>query len=159
MGKLNMDGYKVSEVSFVNHIAGGTKIQLENKYSFNVKYGNSNNCEGVFKVEVIDKDNPDSFSIVVAVNGLFTFEQGMEKEEIHVSAYNIMFPYARSLVTMLTATAGIPPIIIPSVDIEGQNIMRVDKNELEKQKGAAPEIDIEDIENFGKHFNNKDDED
>ena len=43
---------------------------------------------------------------------------------MHVDTYKALFPYARAIITTLTANAGIPPIIIPEADIESQSIYR-----------------------------------
>ena len=52
----------------------------------------------------------------------------MEKEKIHVQSFKELFPYARALITTITANSGIQPIIIPPIDIESQDIYRFEKN-------------------------------
>ncbi len=50
----------------------------------------------------------------------------MEKEILHLKTYDALFPYVKSFVSTLTVNAGIPPVMIPYVDISGQNIYRVE---------------------------------
>ena len=38
MSKAILKGFMSPELSFINKLPGGTKIQLETKYSYNVKY-------------------------------------------------------------------------------------------------------------------------
>ena len=112
------------EISFVNHLPSGTKIQLETKYSYNVKYSADNTCRGELSAKVIDKENPEKFSVSVKMIGVFSFEEGADKDLLHIETFRQLFPYARALVSTITVNAGIPPITLPNVDIEGQNIYR-----------------------------------
>ena len=66
-------GYKASEIEFVNKHENGTRIEFENKYSYNVKYSPNNTCIGEFTVEVNDKANKDKFHIRAVVLGIFTY--------------------------------------------------------------------------------------
>lgn len=50
----------------------------------------------------------------------------MQREVIHVQTYKELFPYARTIITTITANAGIPPIILPNMDIENKEIYRID---------------------------------
>ena len=42
----------------------------------------------------------------------------MEKEFVHVDTFKELFPFAKALITTLSANAGIPPIMVKNVDIE-----------------------------------------
>lgn len=115
-------------MSFCNKLENGTRVELGNKYSYNVSYANNNTCRGEFTIEVADKGEPDKFAIKVVVVGIFSFDGELEKEKIHVASFKELFPYARALITTITANAGIPPIILPTIDIESQNIYKFEKN-------------------------------
>ncbi len=128
MADVNLKLYKASGIKFVNELENGTKIELSNKYSYNVGYAPNNVCKGEFKLEVFDKKNPEKFSIEITVVGVFEFKEGLAKEKIHVMTFKELFPYARALVTTVTSNAGIPPIIVPAIDIESQSIYRFEKN-------------------------------
>ena len=124
MPKAILKGCMSPEISFVNHLPSGTKIQLETKYSYNVKYSADNTCRGELSAKVIDKENPEKFSVSVKMIGVFSFEEGADKDLLHIETFRQLFPYARALVSTITVNAGIPPITLPNVDIEGQNIYR-----------------------------------
>ena len=53
--------FRATEIDFVNKHENGTKIEFENKYSYNVKYSPNNTCMGEFTVECCDKANKDKF--------------------------------------------------------------------------------------------------
>lgn len=124
MTKATLRGCMTPEINFVNHLPGGTKIQLETKFSYNVKYSKDLTCRGELSAKVTDKENPDKFSISITMVGIFTYEEGADKDLLHIETFRTLFPFARSLVSTITVNAGIPPVILPNIDIEGQNIYR-----------------------------------
>lgn len=128
MAIVQLKGQRVSELQFVNKLENGTRVELGNKYNYSVNYSNENICRGEFTIEVADKDDPSKFSIRAVVLGIFEFDPQMEKERIHVQTFKELFPYVRALITTVTANCGIPPVIIPTIDIEGQEIYRFEKN-------------------------------
>ncbi len=126
MKEIELKGYKVTEVRFVNKVQGNQKLELSNKYSYNVGYSKVNTCKGEFRAEVADKNNPDQFSITVVLEGFFVTAADMAKEVLHIKTYDALFPYVKSFVSTLTVNAGVPPVMIPYVDISGQSIYRVE---------------------------------
>lgn len=119
-----LQGFKVTNVEFANNIKQNKKIELGFGYSYNVKYSAQNTCIGEFTAKITNKTNPDEFKIIITGSGVFKFQQGVKKEQLHVETYNELFPYMRSFVTTLTANAGIPPIIMPFIDISKKEIYR-----------------------------------
>lgn len=128
MRNITFKAFKASEIEFVNKHENGTRIEFENKYSYNVKYSPNNTCVGEFTVEVNDKANKDKFHIKAVVLGIFTYNPEAKKEAIHVESYKELFPYVRSMISSLTVNAGIPPVILPNFDIESQSIYKFGKN-------------------------------
>ena len=124
MSKANLKAFKVTKIEFKNDIKEQKKIELGFGYSYNVKYSNQNTCVGEFSVKVTDKSNPDEFSIQITALGIFSFETGTQKEILHVETYNDLFPYVRSFLTTITSNGGIPPIIMPFIDISKKEIYR-----------------------------------
>ena len=132
MKKLEMKAYKISQIDFYNNLANGTKLELSNKYSYNVKYSQNGICEGILKVDISDKGGNPDFRISVTVQGIFSFDGEESREKIHVESFRELFPYARVIVCNLTTTAGMPPIMIPPIDMESQEIFRIDMPNLGK---------------------------
>ncbi len=128
MAIVSLKGHKVDKVEFVATLENGTQVKMGNKYSYNVQYAKNNMCKGEFDIEVYDSNNPDKFKIHVVMSGIFAFQEGAKKELIHTEAFKSLFPYVKAFVTTLTANCGIPPIMIPDVDIDNQQIYRIDNN-------------------------------
>lgn len=126
MKEFELKVCKVESVEFVNKLPPNVKIELSNKYSYNVGYSKVNTCSGEFKAEIFDKNSPDRFHINIVIKGYFTTVEGVAKEKLHVKTYDAVFPYVKSFVTNLTANSGIPPIYIPYIDISNQSIYRVE---------------------------------
>ena len=125
MPKATLKGCMSPEINFLNNLPGGTNIQLETKLSYSVKYSKDLTCRGELSARVTDKTNPDKFFISVKTVGIFTYEEGADKDLLHIETFRILFPFARSLVSTITVNAGIPPVILPNIEIEGQNIYRI----------------------------------
>ncbi len=133
MAKLILKAYKISNIQFKNTLTNGTKLELNNKYSYNVKYSQNNICEGFLNVEIKDKNGNENFIINLTVQGIFQFDGSSSREELHVASFKELFPYARIIIQNLTVTAGMPPINIPPIDMESQEIYRIDmKPDAEK---------------------------
>ncbi len=126
MKKLKLKAYKIEELQLVNKIKATAKIELKNSYGYNVRYTNQNICEGKFTVTITNKEAPDAFSVKLVLCGIFDFDPETEREIIHVQTYKELFPYARAIITTITANAGIQPIMIPDMDIENREIYRFD---------------------------------
>lgn len=117
---------KVENVDFVNKLPPNTKIELQNKYSYNVGYSKLNTCQGEMRVEVSDKNSPDRFRIVAVMKGYFVINGEIPKERLHVKTFDALFPHLKAFIVSLTASAGIPPVYIPYVDISNESIYRVE---------------------------------
>ncbi len=130
MINVKMKGYKVSEISFVNKHENGFKTELDKKISYMVKYNGTNICIGEFTAEMFDKNAPEKFRIKVILNGMFEYEPSIIKEKIHIETFKELFPYVRSVISSVTVNAGLPPMIIPAVDIESETICRYDPGNL-----------------------------
>ena len=124
--EFELKSYKITAINFVNSLDVPTKLELNYQYSYNVGYSAHNTCRGEFKAEIKDKKLADKFSLTVTVAGIFTTAQGVAKEVLHLKTYDALFPYVKALVSTMTASAGIPPIYIPYIDISDKNIYRVE---------------------------------
>ena len=126
MASVEMQAYKISEIQFINKVKGKEQLSFSNKISYNVKYSQKQFCEGTMTVEVFDKEKPDTISVKFTINGVFRILKDMEKEFIHVETFKELFPVAKAFAVTLTANAGIPPIYLKNIDIENQEIYRME---------------------------------
>ncbi len=117
---------KVESVDFVNKLPPNTKVELQNKYAYNVGYSKINTCQGEMRAEISDKNSPERFRIVVVMKGYFVINGEIPKEQLHVKTFDALFPHLKAFIVNLTASAGIPPVYIPYVDISNQSIYRVE---------------------------------
>ena len=128
MSNVSFKSFRATEIEFVNKHDNGARIEFENKYTYNVKYNQNNLCMGEFTVEVFDKNNKEKFHIKAVMCGIFSYNPEVKKEVLHVETFKEIFPYARTMISSLTVNAGLPPVIIPSFDIEKQSIYKFGKN-------------------------------
>ncbi len=128
MANVKMQAYKVSKIIFNNKVNGKVQLKLSNKISHNVKYSSNGTCEAVMTVEAFDKEHKDVLNAKVTVHGVFIIDKEIEKEFVHVETFKELFPFAKALVTTISANAGVPPIIIKNIDIEKQEIYRFEMN-------------------------------
>lgn len=135
MSLVNLVGYQVGKYSFENRLESGVKIALATKYSYNVKFaGGANHCKGVLTCIVNDKDNPEGFRIELEISGVFTYKPGSEKAAVHIDSFKALFPYAKAYVAMVTSAGGMPPVSLPEIELEGQNIYSFEKPTPPSQK-------------------------
>ena len=133
MTNVNLQGYKVDMIDFVNKKENGAKISLGNQFSYNVQYAKDRDvAKAEFDFEVHDKETPDSFKIHVVVVGIFAYNPDVKKEKIHTDTFKALFPYVKALITTITANCGIQPIMIPEIDIDNQQIYRFDGSKPNK---------------------------
>ena len=127
MAKIQLKSFRVNELAFVNKMEPETKINLGFKYGYQVAHRGGNACVGEMTLTISDKENSDKFNIKVVLLGYFAIEGEITKEAVHSASFKDLFPYMRSIVTNLTVNSGMPPIIPPAIDIDGQPVFRVDK--------------------------------
>ena len=132
MNIVNLKGYKVTAFNFKAELTSGQQITLQNNCSYNVRYNKEGFCVGTMTCKLSDRDAPAKFFIEITVEGGFAYDSKIEREKIHVASFKELFPCARSIVLSTTALFGITPVMIPPVDIEGQNIYRIDASGLKQ---------------------------
>ena len=124
--------YRINTLELINKPRQNGAMQLENKYSYNVKYSENKSCLAELSVAISDKAAPELFSVKLVIVGIFDItEAGREdKYAVHYESYRTMFAHAQAAITQVTAMSGIAPVIIPEIDIENQEIyqMKLPKN-------------------------------
>ncbi len=126
MEKTKLIAHGVSEIHFENKHQREAKMQLSHRFSYSVGYGQENICRAQLEVTVSDKEKPELFTIKAVLFGIFRYAPSLPREEIHKDSFRLLFPYARALFTTVSANSGIAPIYLPSADIDGQSVYRVE---------------------------------
>ncbi len=133
MAVAKMKVYRIEEFKFSNKTMPAQKLGLENTFSYNVQYNNTNVCKGRMTVNVKDKENPESFSLNMVCGALFEIDPSVDKEKVHVETFRMLFAHAKASICAFTANSGISPIMIPEPDIESQSIYRFDPSGIKPQ--------------------------
>lgn len=72
-------------------------------------------------------DNKKPFYLETAIRGYFECQGDLDMEKFQLNSVAILFPYLRAIITSFTAQAGIPPIIIPAINV--QNLLSKETGE------------------------------
>lgn len=110
----------VKRASLVNHMLKGN-FQMFPIYTKNIEKNDDNNYTLTLNFSVLNtKEQPFPIDLTVSVAGVFTFEPGTPENAIEdfleIPAVQIIYPHLRSLVSSLTASSYIQPILLPLVD-------------------------------------------
>ncbi len=131
MSCCELKAYTFSDIDFTNRLDPNVQIKIGNKFSYNVKYpsDSSNNiCRGELEVEVGDTSKDSKLNLKVTLVGILAYNPAEKRELIHTESFKILYPLARAMVTTITANAGIKPIMLPNINIDDQDIYRIDGN-------------------------------
>jgi|WetSurMetagenome_2_1015567.scaffolds.fasta_scaffold97736_3 preprotein translocase subunit SecB len=131
---FQLAGYKIDDIKFtLNHTVGNLLEGLEqsNETVFQIgfheitKIPEERNCIYICgissKFELKTKNNESLAKGEVSLSGYFktdnTFTENQEKHLVKLQAPTILFPYLRSSITNILASAGFGSIILPLLNI------------------------------------------
>ncbi len=123
---IQLRGVKAEQIIFKNNLEPGKKIELGFKFSFNLKYGPGGNCKGDMVMTCNDRSDPDRFSIEIHEAGFFLVPESMDRGVAHAEAFRLMHPFMRALTATVTANSGIAAVMIPDMNIDPQNVMKIE---------------------------------
>lgn len=128
MEQLRKDGQseKVESVLHMSHLVCdeltferfGFRGSVETRYNFS--RGIEKDGEGAYRVMLaIEADRDDEFKAKVQMTGYFSISEDNPQKDILLekNAIAIIFPYARSQMTLLTSQPETVPVIVPVVNI------------------------------------------
>ncbi|WP_292460921.1 protein-export chaperone SecB [Methanothermococcus sp.] len=125
---LKFNDYKVKHIEFIlNENFNNTsnpKVVTNVKTTINYNNKNPNKFNTSIKITLGEKSNNPNVLFYLCVELLGEFE--VVESEIdkvrqfaEINAVSILFPYARALITTITANANIPPVVLPPMNIAG----------------------------------------
>jgi len=127
---MNMDTSKQPGISFddiiLKELVFSRKEGFSERPEFDVQLGSNVSFSPeedrlVYEMSCGIKDKNDFFSIRCTMIGLFSVIKGKEnmglKEYSNMSAPATIFPYIRETIASTTIRAGIPPVVIPPVNL------------------------------------------
>lgn len=124
--KLQLKAVRAESISFVNRLKSPSTLKLGFKYKYNLSHISPGVARGEMTLIAEDKENPAEFSLSVTELGVFSVPTGADRERAHVESFSLMFPHTAALVTTVSTAAGVPPIIVPLIEVGEQNIYRVE---------------------------------
>lgn len=117
---------RADDISFINRLEPNSTVQLTFKYKHNIRYPAPNVARAEMSVVAEDRENPDRFRLCVTEIGIFSCPADMSREAVHVESFRALFPFVRALCATVTSAAGVPPVMVPQVNINEENVCRID---------------------------------
>lgn len=128
MENVILKGYKITKYEFVNQMPQGSNMKMKAKYNYHVKYTPNHTCCAELDVEMTDDAHAADFFVRTTILGFFDVDGSAEKEKLHIATFHTLFPVLRTIVSVMTSAAGVPPVLIPQIRIENQDIYRFEMN-------------------------------
>lgn len=128
LAKINFNGYRVDKIDFqINDSYGGeSNVDVDLDLDFNLHVGVDEN-HGLSAVTLECTINRDyeklnkPFFLDVILHGLFSFDTYEDFRKIQslltTNALAIIFPYMRSIISIITMNCGITPVILPTINV------------------------------------------
>lgn len=109
---------RMNEIVFKSNLGNENKtIHLEIRYDFKVA-NNTDKRHSIANIKyyIEDSDKQSLFNLVVGYEGIIEhdlIETDDNVKEIHVLAYEMLFPYIQAIVSQTAINAGLPSLMIP----------------------------------------------
>ena len=130
MKKIDLKSTFVSDIALSNK-PKSPKISLQQKFTYNVKYTSSNLCRADLSCIITSPDN-DEFKISFTYVGIFEFDPSLSRVDVHKLSYLSLFPFAKAFCVNLTTACSMPPIYLSQIDVDSQEIYRIDLGGFKK---------------------------
>ena len=133
---LKFKRYLVNSIDFKynsEYTGGKTKMDVDFGHQVAVK---NNEARVSLRCMLFRKAKKEEkpFHLEVQMTGIFEFQTELEGEELNnilrQQAINILFPYLRALISNITGNTGLPPIILPLI-----NVNQLIQNQFERAEG------------------------
>ncbi len=133
---LNFKRYLVNSIDFkYNSEYAGGKASMDIDFGHSITVRN-NEAQVSLKCMLFRKAKKEEkpFHLEVQMTGIIEFQTELEGEELNnilrQQGINILFPYLRALISNITGNTGLPPIILPLI-----NINQLTQNQVERAEG------------------------
>lgn len=124
-GLINFLGYTIREINFLkNDYFKGGKVNLDIKFSKNSTYLDNNRVRLNVSVKLFSQTTDDNypFNLSFVISGLFHYrdvniEDDNNRELLEQKMLDIIYPYIRMIVSNILMTANMPPLFLPTINI------------------------------------------
>ena len=121
MFTLDLIRFSANKINLINNLSIPGKMEIAQQLQHNVK--RTENGASCITTVIVEDKTSSSFSIEVAVTADFRLSGGQAEEgEISAECYRQIYPYVRTLITTMTANAGMQPLIIKYTPIDPKNV-------------------------------------
>lgn len=121
---LTMESYIVKKIKFLINedfsFDENTTVGVTPEFKKQITKIDEDNASVILGFLIDNKEKDMPFSIDVEIEGVFRLDNWEHPDRntiIQSNAIAILFPYLRSVVSMITANANIPPYVIPVMNI------------------------------------------
>lgn len=124
---ISFEGYKVIKIDYkINQDFSETTEPVSNDVDFNIKFAvNSEESKAVVELAAIVNNNYQQNNkplyLNVVIIGIYSFQSSLEDDKLktllETNAVAILFPYLRAIISQITVNCGIPPILLPTLNI------------------------------------------
>lgn len=117
---MKLEKYFIENIRFAynTNFDYDNRLPIYPKFSRSIKALNENQVEVKLGVMIGAENEKYPFFLNVSLCGVFYLEKLKENDEmVKHNTIAILFPYLRSIVTLITANANLPPFIIPVMNI------------------------------------------
>ncbi len=122
MPAINLLQQRTRELHLRNDIQKPGKLELKSNFNFNVKFApDGRRCVATLYQSFEDKGGDESFSLSVTLEGVFDcmgVVTDSDRREIHLLAYDALFPYLQATVSQLFAGAGMPGFMVKKMKLD-----------------------------------------
>lgn len=129
MAAVNLISHKLQDMQFFNKLDKPGQLQLENSFSFSVKFA-PDNSRCIAKLYQCAKDKTGNanhdFFVSLEMVGVFAVEGPVtdeDKKDIHVSCYQQLFPYADLAAGQICAMGGMPAFHLLRQKLNRDNVV------------------------------------
>lgn len=124
--KIQLKATRADHIEFRNNMQASGQLKLGFKYSYNLRHAAPGMAKGEISITAEDKEAPEKLSVTVKQSGIFALPPEMPRDEAHLETFKILFPHASATLTAVTSVAGIQGIVVPRIEINEENIYRVE---------------------------------
>lgn len=127
ISNLRFNGYLADNIFFIinnefNRDKESLELKIEFSYSLDMDYEQKKAILNLGCIVFDDcKVNNYPFTIDISLEGFFEFDGNLDKEQVYkmmeVNGVAILFPYLRSIISNITSSAGVQPLVIPTMNI------------------------------------------
>ena len=115
---LQFLGYRVDAMQFAlkkDAVSSAKTIDLEPIFKRTIRQGSDSEHYVSIGVELCQPDLP--FDAKIILTGRFKYDGEMDVQNLlKVNAAAILYPYVRSTLSMMTTLAGMPPVVVPTIN-------------------------------------------